>query len=93
MFETFSKSLLKVREKLQKDPQKRPTGSTLGLEGHFLKVFGGYWPLLAPSGSYWLLLVDDLLVFFKLKRSSRFFAKTGLSGEGRFVGEVFKLCL
>ena len=53
VFETFSKSLPKVRGKLQKESQKRPNGSILEPEGH---LFEGFWFLLAPIGSYWLLL-------------------------------------
>ena len=56
IFETFSKSLSKVRENFRKDIQKRPNAFILGPEGHFLKVFGSYWLLLVPIGSYWLLL-------------------------------------
>ena len=36
--------------------EKRPNGSILEPEGHFLKVFGSYWLLFAPIGSRWLLL-------------------------------------
>ena len=53
IFETFSKSLPKVREKLRKDTQNATQ------RFHFRArrlLFEGFWLLLAPVAFYWLLL-------------------------------------
>ena len=63
IFETFSKSLPKVREKLRKDTLNATQrfhfrGRRLLFEGFWLLLapVAFYWLLLAPVGSYWLLL-------------------------------------
>ena len=53
MFETFSKSLPKVREKLRKDIQNATQRVHFGARR---SLFEGFWLLLAPVAFYWLLL-------------------------------------